>query len=258
MNHYSTNYEYKQINSAFIFSDPSYQRAVDVNRVKRIVARFNPNLVNPIKVSLRDGKYYVFDGQHTLAALKMKNGNENLLVECKVYRLTKEQEAELFAQQNGVSRAVETIAKLKALYAANDIEVVELVRLTKLAGFYIDFTKGKAANKITCVAKAFKIYKAVSAGEYVEILNMIKETWGGIPDSLNTEILGGMYQFFKRYKGDLKLNTFVKQLRKVEPVVIIREGKAMGNSWNGDVQFAIPILNHYNKGLRGNKLEPKF
>jgi hypothetical protein len=90
MDNYNTNYEYKQINSAFILSDPDYQRTLDVNRVKRIVANFNPNLVNPIKVSLRNGKYYVFDGQHTLAALKMKNNNQNLLVECKVYRLTKE------------------------------------------------------------------------------------------------------------------------------------------------------------------------
>lgn len=26
----------------------------------------------------------------------------------------------------------------------------------------------------------------------------------------------------------------------------------------GDIRFTIPIFNHYNKGLRVNKLEPKF
>lgn len=68
--YYNRNYEYKQVNSAFIVIDEDYQRELDQNRVKRIVANFNPDLVNPIKVSYRNGKYYVFDGQHTLAALK--------------------------------------------------------------------------------------------------------------------------------------------------------------------------------------------
>ena len=258
MDNYNTKYEYKQINSAFILSDPDYQRALDVNRVKRIVANFNPNLVNPIKVSLRNGKYYVFDGQHTLAALKMKNNNQNLLVECKVYRLTKEQEAELFAQQNGFSRVVGAIYKLKAQYTAKDVDVIDLVNLTAQSGLFIDFCRGRTNNRIVCVAKAYQIYKSTTAGEYVEILRMIKETWGGIPESLSTEILGGVFQFYRKYKGDFKYNTFVRQLSKANVNEIIRDGKAIGNSWKGDIRFTIPIFNHYNKGLRVNKLEPKF
>lgn len=259
MNNYNTNYEYKQINSAFIFTDPDYQRNLDMNRVKRIVSNFNPNLVNPPKVSYRDGKYYVFDGQHTLAALKMKNHNQNLMVACRVFRgLTKEHEAELFSKQNGISRNVEKISQMRALYIAHDVDIVEFVNLTEKAGLYTNFTKGKAENKIVCVGKAFQVYKATTAGEYVEIMQIIKEAWNGSPESLNKEIIGGVYRFYRKYKGEFKHNTLVKQLSKVGPFVIIREGKAMGNAWNGDMRFAIQIFNYYNKGLKVNKLEPKF
>ena len=110
MNEFKT--EYSQINSKSIISEPSYQRMVDFSRVKKIVSNFNPNLVNPIKVSFRDGKYYVFDGQHTLKALVAKNNNRDLMVECKVYYgMTLEDEAKLFAEQNGISRTVESAQK---------------------------------------------------------------------------------------------------------------------------------------------------
>ena len=61
-------YEYKQINTKEICIDKLYQRELNRPRVNRIVKNWNPYLVNACKVSFRDGKYWVFDGQHTIAA----------------------------------------------------------------------------------------------------------------------------------------------------------------------------------------------
>lgn len=152
--YYNRNYEYKQVNSAFIVIDEDYQRELDQNRVKRIVAKFNPDLVNPIKVSYRNGKYYVFDGQHTLAALKMRNG--------------------------------------------------------------------------------------------------------GSSDSMRTEILGGLALFCETYMGRYKRKILVNALSSVNPIVIVRDGKAFGNSLSGDKRFAVQILSHYNKRSRGEKLAAEF
>ena len=60
----------------------SYQRELNINRVRKIAAKFDPRLVNPPKVSYRNGHYYVFDGQHTIAVLKMINGGRDLMVSC--------------------------------------------------------------------------------------------------------------------------------------------------------------------------------
>ena len=179
------------------------------------------------------------------------------MVDCKVYEgLTQEDEARLFAEQNGISRAVESIAKFKALYAAGNVDVVEMVRLVERSGFYMDFSKSKTINRITAVAKTYKVFKAVSSSDFIEILSLIKESWEGIPESLNTEIIGGMYLFYKTYKGEYKRKTLVTQLSKVSPAIIIREGKAFSNG--GDARFARQILNIYNKNLRTNRLDDKI
>ena len=58
-----------------------YQREIKNQRVKRIVKDFDERIANEPKVSYRDGKYYVFDGQHTIDARKVMNDGEDLPVE---------------------------------------------------------------------------------------------------------------------------------------------------------------------------------
>lgn len=257
MNNYNTKFEYRQLNSKLLVVDRDYQRDIQQDRVKKIIANFNPALVNPIKVSHRDGKYYVFDGQHTLSALRAINPSPSMMVECKVYEgLSREDEAKLFAEQNGISRVVESIAKFKALYIAGDVDIIEMVNLVERSGLYMDFSKSKSINRITAVSKTFKIYKSVSKSDFVEILSLIKESWDGIPESLNTEIIGGMGIFYKAYKDEYKRNMLINQLSKVSPTVIIREGKAFSSG--GDTRYAKQIFNIYNKNLRGNRLVEKF
>lgn len=254
MNDYNTKFEYKQVNSKLILSDHDYQRTIDPRRVKRIVSAFDEKLVNPIKVSFRGNKYYVFDGQHTLAALKMRNGGRDLLVNCKVYYgLTKQKEAELFSQQNGISKNVEAIEKLKALYAAKDADVMKLVQLTDLSGLYIDFSKGQSHNKIVAVSKAFSILKSAGEKDYVEILSLIKSTWGGVSDSLTAQILGGVHMFHKAYKGVYDRRTFIQKLYQVTPAAIVRDGRLL--PINGDSKYAQPILQAYNRKLTVRRLD---
>ena len=104
------------INSKFLEVPRSYyQRNLNANRVKRIAAEFDERIANAPKVSYRDGHYYVFDGQHTIAARKLLNNNCDLNIVCKVYSgLTEQQEALLFAQQTGVSAPLTAGAKMRA------------------------------------------------------------------------------------------------------------------------------------------------
>lgn len=258
MKNYNTNYVYGQVNSNQIYSDPTYQRAVDYNRVRKIVSNFNPALVNPIKVSLRDdGKYWVFDGQHTLAALKARNGNKHLHVECKIYTgLTRQEEAKLFAEQNGAAKAVKTIARMKALYTADDIDITELYKTVNGLGIRFDFTESKSPNKIVACATLYKIFKKLERNEFCDVLEIIKDAWGGIPESFNKEILSGMCVFYVTYRGSLSKEKAVKQFKKVSPQEIIREGKLY--KYGGDSRFAGQLLIAYNKNLRTGKLDERL
>lgn len=250
---YTTVTEMRSINSRLIISDSEYQRTLDYNRVKRIVSNFNPSLVNPVKVSSRDGRFYVFDGQHTLAALKLRNNNHDLMVECKVYNgMTQQDEARLFSEQNGIYRPVETNAKMKALFTAGDVEIIELHALVMSLGIRMDFTKGNANNKIVAVKSAYDIFKKSTPSEFIQILTIIKESWGGEAESYRAEILHGVSILYLSCKNEFDVNRAIKQFSKVSPLSIIREGKAYSDG--GNKRFARQLLNVYNKKLSTGKL----
>lgn len=250
-------FEYKTISSKSILSEPSYQRPVDFSRVKKIVANFNPNLVNPIKVSARDGKYYVFDGQHTLKSLIARNNGKDLMVACKIYYdMTLQDEALMFANQNGLSRTVESKQKLHSLYVAGDVDVVGFVDTVKALGIACDFKHCHTANRaLTCTKKAFDIYLKYGANRLTEILRLILETWEGEGSSLKSEIVGGVNLFIKEYGSEYDRDGFVSRLQKISPLSIIRDGKIYPTG--GDKRYARVILQAYNKGLR-KKLDDKF
>lgn len=257
---YSTKMQYANIYSKELHVDPDYQRELNQRRVQSIVKSFNPALVNPVKVSRRDdGRYFVFDGQHTLAALKERNGGD-LQVACKVYEFKhvtdkrrQEIEATLFAEQNGLSAAVHANSRFKARLIAGDPDIIQFQRLTQAAGVRMDFTQGACENKIICCAEAYKAYNALTPSDYVDMLTVICEAWDGEKASFRQEIIGGMAILYKSYAGEFKRETLVKQLSKTSPLRIIRDGANSHES--GKRKYTERIIAAYNKGLSRNKIE---
>ena len=96
MNEPNMIYEMMEINSANLVVPEKYQRKLNSSRVDRIVANFDERIANEPKVSYRDGKYNMFDGQHTSVARKRMNGGKDLMILCKVYRnLTEDEENQI-------------------------------------------------------------------------------------------------------------------------------------------------------------------
>lgn len=247
-------YDYYAINTSKIFSDPAYQRPIDPKRVRSIAEHFNPMRVNAIKVSHRDGKYWVFDGQHTMKVLILRNGGD-LNVECKVYEgLTQKEEAMLFARQNEFEKRVDKASEMKALYAAGDVEIVELKKAIEEVGFTFDFDNHKATNRIICCEKIYKIFRNCRVSDFAKFLRIIKDAWGGNSDSLRKEIIGGMWCFYNTYKTEIDLGLAAKKFQMVNPIEIIRDAKTL-KAIPGDSKYAYVLATHYNKNLRKNKLD---
>ena len=90
--------------SKLVYPRELYQRGVERKRVELIAAHFNEYVANEPKVSFRNGQFIVTDGQHTIEGRILRNGGKDLSILCKVYTgMTVEQEALLFAEQNGFS-----------------------------------------------------------------------------------------------------------------------------------------------------------
>lgn len=248
-------YKYGKLNTAQLKVDMTYQRELNTEMVKRIAENFNWLKVNVIKVSHRDGAYYIFDGQHTMNALKLYNGGKDLFVDCKVYEgLTREDEAELFARQNEFKKRVETCAEMKALYTSGDAEIIELKKTIEDAGLICSFTKGQGNNKICCYSSALKIFRNTSRMDFYRILTTVKKIWHGSPESLRKEIICGLYELYKTFPGELDNGILMKKLNLIAPTDIIRNGKSM-TMIPGDKKYAYVMCNAYNKGQRANRLD---
>ena len=251
-------YEYKRMPSAWLETDFSYQRRIDTERVKRIVENFDPRLVNEVKVSFRDGRFFVFDGAHTLSALKHIHGEEAFMVDCKVYYgLSYEDEAYLFALQTGESKAVAFNTRLKALMISNSPEAVDFRTHTGNAGLKLADSPGSATkNTIAAMAKAYKLYLEFGADQYEEILRLIADTWGGAAWSLTSYVLGGTAVFVREYGETYVRERFVKRLYGIGYDEIRDEARRQMRS-SSDTAHALALVKFYNRSGGRGTVDPR-
>lgn len=251
--------EFKMIKAKFIFADPSYNRPIQVREVQDIIANFNPNIVEPLKVSYRDGKYWIFNGNHTLTALLEMSGHDpELQALCRVYYgMTREDEARLFAEQNGCARKVSSSYKVRALGVAKDKDVLDFANAVEEAGAKCTFKATGAPYHIKCYDTAFKIYQKHGKQHIKNIISIIIKTWKGNPDSLRKEIICGMDILLRAYP-DVDLGMLVARLSRTDapnPSEIIKRGKG-DTFFTGNKRYAGQLVNIYNKRLLKSKELP--
>ncbi len=238
-------YEYTQLPSTLLESKIEYQRLLREDHVQEIVDNFDARLVNPLKVSNRDGHYYVFDGAHTLAALKQINKFDNFMVDCKLYHgLTFEDEAYLFAVQSGQKKEISKAARVKALTLAKDEKILDMEQRTEAAGFRIRSNRDTDKRRIACVAKLEKIYD-VSPDLLSETLTLLMSAWRGAAWSLAANIIGGLALFIQVYGDEFSRERLVKQICDADlPALnLLRDN----TSPNKDYAYAFALFKLYNK-----------
>lgn len=126
--------------SKLIYPREIYQRGVERKRVELIARDFNEYIVSEPKVSFRNGRYYVMDGQHTIEGCILLNGGEDRPILCKVYTgLTMEQETLLFAEQNGHAAPLSAGIKLRTKVVGGDAPSKAFVAATNRVGLSLNY-----------------------------------------------------------------------------------------------------------------------
>lgn len=146
--------------SVLIYPRELYQRGVERKRVELISREFNEYIVNEPKISFRNGRYYVTDGQHTIEARILRNGGKDLPILCKVYTgLTMQQEALFFAEQNGHAAPLTAGIRLRAKVVGGDAPSKAFVAATNRVGLSLNYDSMQLSNyRISCVGTALKLY----------------------------------------------------------------------------------------------------
>ena len=178
------NFEVRYVDSVLLNPCAEYQRLLRMGKVARIAANFSEYIANEPKVSYRDGRYFVFDGQNTIEARKTCNGGRNLPIRCKVfYGLSKEHEALLFAVQTGISSELTAGEQLRAKLVAHEENACDFVSVTEDTGVRFALDGIRAPWKIYCIRSAYYIYKSYGTALYHEMLSVLVDAWDGDSDS---------------------------------------------------------------------------
>lgn len=260
----SEKYE-KPYKEMLIYSDKlmiprsTYQRKLHLERVKRIVNSFDERIANEPKVSERDGRYYVIDGQHTIIARQERNGGKPLPILCKVYMgMTESEEAMVFAEQNGDSVALTPGVEIRARIYAGDPIATAFLKATESLGLRVDFDQKNGMKRIACVGTAFNGYQRVGEKKYKEALSLLLEAWKGDPDSLRAETITAMCHFVELYDGEYKQKRLIQRFRKYDPITIYREGRSMSLYLTGYKKYLYAVWALYNGSSVKSALPMKF
>ena len=254
-------YQMRVIHSSkLIYPREIYQRGVQRKRVELIAADFNEYVANEPKISFRNGKYYVVDGQHTIEARILRNGGRALPILCKVYTgMTMQQEALLFAEQNGHSTPLSAGIKLRAKVAGDDAPSKEFLAATNRVGLAFNYDSLQLSDyRISCVGTALKLYNEMGEKIYCESLRLIVAAWDGKPDSFRASVLRGMMHFVELYHGEFSEERLVRALGSVHPMEIYRVGRDSPAKLPGWKKYVFPIYMAYNGKGRKDALPMKL
>ena len=179
--------------SKLIYPRELYQRGIQRKRVELIARDFNEYTANEPKISFRNGRYYVTDGQHTIEARILRNGGKDLPILCKVYTgLTMQQEALFFAEQNGHAAPLTAGIKLRAKVVGEDALSMAFLAATNRVGLDFNYDSLQLSDyRISCVGTALKLYNQMGEKIYCEALRLIVDAWEGKPDSFRAAVLKG-------------------------------------------------------------------
>ena len=236
----------------------TYQRKIRKKKVDRIVAEFNERIANEPKLSHRDGKYYVFDGQHTIAARKKRNGGNDLDIVCKVfYDLTEEDEALLFAAQTGVSSKPSPGVTLRAKEIGKDAETLAFIKANESLDIQPSYSDAHGKYRLRCINTAYQEYCKVGEKRYKEAMKIIVDAWKGAPSSFVLEVIVAMCSFVKIYHGDYDRKKLAKKLSFTNPYDIVKAARTIGDD-GGKKKALSVILEAYNNENTVDPLGVKF
>jgi len=255
-------YQHKELtihSSKIIVPRGTYQRSLSASRVKKIADSFDERIANPPKISKRDNKYYVFDGQHTIAARKLLNDGKDLPIQCKVYfDMNEKEEALLFAQQTGTSARLSPGVRIRALIFGEDAEAVAFNNAVESLGLKLDFDHKAGKYRISSVGTAFEAYKRIGEEKFKEAMSIIIAAWHGEPKTIVRANVTALTRFIDLYKDDYDRGRLIAALSVVDPLFIGREGKLAAGNLFGYKKYLYQVYRIYNGCKKQYSLPMKF
>ena len=235
-----------------------HQRALDMNRARRLANKFDPRAVGRLIVSQRaDGVLWLLDGQHRAYAMSM-HGIELAL--CSVFQgLTLQDEAQLWVEYNA-HHMPRPLALYHGALLAQDPMTTQIDQVVRAWGYYVP--KRDSGTRVRAIAAVGALRYAYLRGGTSLLsltLQVISKAWHEDPHSADGKVIQGMAIFLQTYKGELAIKRLEQRLAVTSLAVLYQQAAAHTSAWGGGGQrnFALALVHAYNHGLTQDKrLDP--
>lgn len=241
--------------------NPLAQREINEARVDKLVAEMELEQLGYPTVNLRDGWYYIIDGQHRVEALKKWMGEgewEGQSIQCYCYDgdhgLNPQEEAEVFLKLND-TLTVSVLDKFTKGVEAGRAEECDIDRIVRAQGLRV--SRDKLDGAIQAVGALGKVYRH-SPAALGRALRIIRDAYGDA--GLRAPFIEGLGLMCSRYNGELDDDQVVKRLSGVHGgcsgLMNMAESlrQKTGNPKGHCVAAAAVEI--YNRGRGGKKLTP--
>ena len=241
-----------------VFAKAEYNRPIKRSRVIYIKKNYDPAEVRPVVVSLRDGKCYIIDGQHTAVALyELNKKDPNSLIYCDVRTgLTYEEEADLYVRLNKNSKKISIVDEIKGLIESRDVNALLFQEVIEHSGYTLF-----SSNGIRAVSASWSIFNGKNGHEQLEkVLTLINMTWQNKRGATDSTMLRSINCFLAVHSNEYDKNVFVKKLSKENPHELVCAAQSLARITRMSCPYALymRILDAYNKQLRTNALSDKY
>lgn len=237
--------------------NPAAQREFKESQAERYAANFDFEGMGFPVLNHRDGNWYIVDGQHRIAALKMI-GYADQKVQCECFEgLTEAQEADLFLTRDD-RRKVDSFERFQIGVTAGRETETDVNRIVKALGLCV--SRSEAAGAIGSASTLVRLYERGGPKTLSRALRIIRDGIG--EEGFDQFIIGGVGLLCQRYNGQLKDDDAIAKLsslRKPVSTIYQKAGTLMERTGSSRQHAtAAAVVEVLNSGKGGKKLPSWF
>jgi hypothetical protein len=239
-----------------LFSDPEYQRGLDMHKVDKIVRTLDLDALGLLCVSQRpNGLYAVIDGAHRAEVLRTYGFAEDDVVHCEVYKgLSQADEALMFRLRNN-RIPVSKLALFHARLVEGDEVAISINQLLESYGWKV--MAGGKGPYLACVDTTENIYWQ-SPIALNRTLSVITRAWGAHQITANRSIVAAFGKIFIRYGDEIDVTDLTRRMAGYEGGAqgLLGRSRGLRALRGGSVPDAVceNVMDEYNRRRTTTKL----
>lgn len=235
------------------------QRRYNEGRVKDIAGKFDPELFNPVRVTLPNGNgiYHICDGQHGKGAVEHLYGPEEKVPCLVAPEGDPVRAAKLFLRMNTSQKPPSQIDHFKVSVVAREPVETSIDRIVRHHGFRVE---NRSAPKVITAVAALKAVFRCGPKVLDQTLGITRQIWPDLTAAMGGSVLRGMGTFLNEFGSYIDVARLVEVTQKKwNPETLVRDAKALKatHGWNTTEAVVQLLMTQYNHGIRKGALKRK-